>query len=225
MTLTYIIYIGAWGCLCLREVCVSPLKLSTQQSKCPKCELTSGCTFPDICVPGLRICWSCFETFKKEVSAGCIKSNNTVTIPGTNIDLPVCVSTQWILERGLQHAVLRDSGAQMQPVLCIPDNNGDIPCGTPGHLLRDANTRKLVSYQTLCDKRRDCISTSMPVSQLSHNYDWSRYRTENYELTSLSAHPHAKTQYSPSRILAGIADMLNRAGMGRMCDLIYPVNP
>lgn len=137
------------------------------------------------------------------------------TIPGTAIPFP-CVSTQWLAQRGLQRAVLRSSGPSEKHVLCIPDQ--ELPCGTPGHLLRNFDTGKLASYQTVCEMRGDCIRTSMPVSQLSHNYDWAVYRTGMYELTSLSAHPETKSPFSPSRILAAFVDTLNKAGMGRICD-------
>jgi len=207
------------GCLCFAETCINPLKLEEQKGKCSPCTLASGCTVPDFCLPGFKICNACFKNIKEEITASCFKNENeTQTIPGTNIAWP-CISTQWLVERGLQGAVLRNSGTSNQNVLCIPDDNGNIPCGTPGHLLREANTGKLISYQTVCDERKDCIRSAMPVSQLSHDYDWSFYRTGKFELTSLSAHPDSKSNdYAPSRILAALADMLNTAGLGRLCD-------
>lgn len=224
---------GVFGCLCVRATCVNPLKLLDQQDKCSPCTLLSGCTFPDLCIPGLKICASCYTTIRTEASAGCFKgatgntggnsnsSNNEAqtTIPGTNIAIP-CVSTQWLAERGIQRAtVLRDFAPSRAHVLCIPD--ADIPCGTPGHLLRAVATGELMSYRTICeDHRKDCVRSAMPVSQLSHNYDWSVYtdRVGTYELTSLSAHPDAESKYSPSRLLATVVDTLNKAGLGRVCD-------
>jgi len=91
------------------------------------------------------------------------------------------------------------------------------PCATPGHLLR--RERALVSYGEVCETRTDCIESTAAVSQLSHTYDWSRYAAGSLELTSLSAHPES-TSSSPSRLLATLADVLNKNGLGSVCNFV-----
>jgi len=120
-----------------------------------------------------------------------------------------CIATQWLAERGLMSRALRHSTGTAE-VLCI--NSSGLPCGTPGHLLRESRTGLLRSYAEICSVK-DCISTSVAVSQLSHQYDWSIFGENGLQLTALSAHPDSTT-YSPSRIVARLADNLNEMGLG-----------
>lgn len=124
-----------------------------------------------------------------------------------------CVSTAWLLYRGVAHATLRDAG--VSPVLCIPGSG--LPCGTAGHLLREKDS--LVSYREVCEKRSDCVQSTMKVSQLSHTFDWSVYQSNGLELTSLSAHPNSAAM-SPSRMVAKLADALNRVGLGAVTNAV-----
>lgn len=53
----------------------------------------------------------------------------------------------------------------------------------------------------------------MHVSQLSFTYDWSKFSIDGFQLTSLSADPES-TKYSPSRLIAAMADVFNPLGSG-----------
>lgn len=140
------------------------------------------------------------------------------TVAPTATAEPPCVSTEWLRMRRLLHEAIHHAGSA--PVLCVPA--GELPCGTPGHLLR-TTTDKLVSYQEVCEKRRDCVQSTMEVSQLSHAFDWSPFRSDDgtLSLTSLSAHPDAPAgAWTTSRIVAHAADMLNNAGFGFVSNFV-----
>ena len=137
----------------------------------------------------------------------------------------ICISTTWLFQRGLEHAALRHS--QTTRVVCIA-GLPDIPCGTSGHLLRvcttDRSSCSLTTYREICTKRSDCVSTTMPVSQLSHTFDWSQFNWNSnegliYELTSLSANPNS-SKFALSRVVAIVADRLNRVGLGSFCNKV-----
>lgn len=90
----------------------------------------------------------------------------------------------------------------------------------PGHILRKCDdTRKcsFVTYAEVCDTRSDCIESMMPVSQVSHKFDWYVYKSGNLELTSLSADPESE-KYSFYRIAANVADKMNSNGFGSICN-------
>ncbi len=134
-----------------------------------------------------------------------------------------CVSTSWLARQGLSQQVIHNGGHA--PVICIPG----LPCGTHGHLLRVCNAErtscKLVSYADVRKQRDDCSISVMPVSQLSHSYDWSLFRTtwpssdDTIELTSLSQNRGAR-EFSLSNVVARITDLLNRNGYGHVCNAI-----
>lgn len=133
-----------------------------------------------------------------------------------------CISTAWLKERNLEHAAIRH--ADDANVMCIPG----LPCGTPGHILRECSSGrgkcKLVTYREACEGRPDCIESTVAVSQLNNAFDWSSYRSSTVEgvtleLTSLSAHPHSKP-WSPSRLIANVADHLNSIGLGSICNAL-----
>jgi len=145
-----------------------------------------------------------------------ITESNPITIKTNNKGQASCVSTAWIQEHKLEHATLGSS--HFAKVLCVPGDK--IPCGTPGHLLRSGQQGSLMTYREVCEIRADCIESSMLVSKLSHSFDWSRFKNANgLELTSVSACP-TSTPISPSRIVAVLADGLNRNGMGAICNFI-----
>lgn len=125
-----------------------------------------------------------------------------------------CVSTEWLRQNSLSHAALRHG--DRAEVLCIPG----LPCGTHGHLLRNSDG-ELVTYRQACVRRTDCVVSVMPVSQLSHIFDWTRFHNSDHSLTltSLSVHPSA-TGVSPSRIVANAADALIAARLGWVCNAI-----
>ena len=137
----------------------------------------------------------------------------------------MCVSSEWLERSRLMHAATIHYGEMS--VLCIPKSS-NLPCGTPGHLLRVRDTNdgcKLVSYQELCSTRFDCVKSSVRVSSLRHSFDWSSIRTPKaidgtwIEATSVSAYEHAK-RWSISRFVAVIADTMNRNDFGILCDSI-----
>lgn len=134
---------------------------------------------------------------------------------------PVCVSTKWLNERSLQHETLRHFPTPVG-VLCIP-GLADLPCATPGHILRacTGGSCQLLTYREICASRADCVESTMPVSQLSHTWDWAQHYVESsstrFELTSVSASSHAPSR---SRMVAQVADSLNRAQLGHLCNLI-----
>ena len=132
----------------------------------------------------------------------------------------VCVSTKFLVSHGLHGKAIRHFGSAS--VICIPG----LPCGTPGHLLRECNEQvcKLVSYEQVCERRSDCVRTKMGVSQLKHSHDWSNYqvRTKHttISLTSLSADASATSSIAPSRILAKLIDTMNHVGLGKLSDVL-----
>ncbi len=131
-----------------------------------------------------------------------------------------CVSTKWLEDNGMSPGILRKG--PVSKVICIPG----LPCATPGHLLRrcEQQSCSLVTYKEVCDNRSDCTESAMEVSQLSHQFDWSNVRSGELALTSLSAHPNS-TALSISRLIAHIADQLNKKNLGFVTDLaarFYP---
>lgn len=175
-----------------------------RNEKIHSCHCKAGGSCPvagDTCAEDL--CPSCVSEIDLETIATCVKA----------ADNPPCVSTAWLQSRGVAHATLRNAGSAS--VLCIPGS--DLPCGTLGHLLRDGSS--LVSYREVCEKRTDCVESTMTVSQLSHTFDWSVYQSNGLELTSLSAHP-ASHNMSPSRMVANVADALNRGGLGAFTNAV-----
>jgi len=158
------------------------------------------------------------DTCSSELCPGCVSKVDLKSIATcvTAAENPPCVSTAWLKSAGVAHATLRHAG--MASVLCIPGST--LPCGTPGHLLRQGAS--LVSYREVC-ATRTCVESAMHVSQLSHTFDWSVYKSVNgLELTSLSAHPDSYNM-SPSRIIAKFADALNRAGLGSVTNAVAGV--
>ena len=133
-----------------------------------------------------------------------------------------CVSTEWLKVNGFESAALFH--ASSQSVLCVTG----MPCGTPGHMLRacDKHTQncRLVTYKEHCAATKLCTRAVMPVSQLSHAFDWSVVRAESaYNtlfLTSVSAHPESSNRLSISRAIALVADKMNALGYGHLCDAV-----
>lgn len=115
----------------------------------------------------------------------------TTTATETSGDANPCISTAWIRPQSLEHATIRRAGVAR--VLCIPG----LPCGTPGHLLRECRNGihrcDLITYREVCAQFGVCITSTAPVSQLSHTFGWASFRVVSklsvLELTSLSAHP------------------------------------
>lgn len=132
-----------------------------------------------------------------------------------------CVSTAFLRQNNLLHMALNHG--EHANVLCIPG----LPCATSGHLVRSCTTDhscRLVTYREICDNRVDCIESRMPVSQLSHKYDWSQFRSISdsvvLSLTSLSVNPDsASAFYYSSWTIAAVADMLIKNGLGIVCDM------
>lgn len=123
-----------------------------------------------------------------------------------------CVSTKWLHDNSLSVFVLGNGGNSH--VFCIDEN---LPCGTAGHMLRlcEREACRLVTYAEVCSARSDCVETIMPVSQLSHTFDWSIIRSGKLILTSLSANPTTnRTSLSLSRSIAEIGDFLNKNNLG-----------
>ena len=158
-------------------------------------------------------------------SEQCLECGQSAMRKARKACTPQCISSQFLFERGLEHSAIRHHG--VADVLCIPG----LPCGTPGHLLRECSRTsdvscRLVSYDRVCRDRKDCIQSRMPVSQLKHSHDWSVYRVNSgstsLSLTSLSADPEGSL-FAPSYIVAKIADTLNAVGLGFICDSIVSV--
>jgi len=145
------------------------------------------------------------------------KKKKPIIAPVSSSRSAACVSTEWVRKRGLEGETF--GTPQIAKVLCFP--GGNIPCGTPGHLLRNVQDSTLISYQEACEHHRvDCIESSMLVSELSHSFDWSQFTTDDrLELTSVSANPSASAS-SLSRFVAVAADLLIRYGMGDFCNSI-----
>lgn len=171
-------------------------------------------------------CSSCFLKVGSDSLAACTNITNATSSEilaktVTNLVKPEakqasCVSTSWLQERGLEQATL--GASNLATVLCVPGEN--FPCGTPGHMLRDNRKGSLMTYREVCEIRADCIESAMLVSKLSHTFDWSQFKNEDgLELTSVSACP-SSTAISASRIVAVLADGLNRNGMGAISNLI-----
>jgi len=179
-----------------------------------KCGL---CLSDDDCGGGTchGVCEKCAIKAVKDAVKNC---GGTANVQSTSTEggrlKNACISTAWLKERDLEHASIR--AGTMSKVYCISDN---LPCATPGHLLRDTTSGKFLSYSEVCEMRLDCVESFMLVSQLDHTFDWSVYRSSNLELTSLSVHPlstHAATAY----LIANAADILNRAGLGVISNTI-----
>lgn len=133
-----------------------------------------------------------------------------------------CIATAWLKQRGLENAAILHAG--FCAVFCIPS----LPCGTPGHLLRQCNKFlrcTLVTYREVCETRSDCIESTTAVSQLSHSFEWSAFRAPGkeegttLELTSLSVHSLSSPS-SPYRFIANAADRLNSMGLGSICNAV-----
>lgn len=197
---------------------------------CKKCVSSEDC-LGSFCYTTKGICVSCYtDAFVVGVAACHMSSaanetsgasnstsevsgatNSASEASGANNTTAPCIETAWLKKNDLMHQTIRHAGTTR--VLCIPA----LPCATPGHLLR--RERALVSYGEVCETRTDCIESTAAVSQLSHTYDWSRYAAGSLELTSLSAHPES-TSSSPSRLLATLADVLNKNGLGSVCNFV-----
>lgn len=182
-----------------RSVCANKGTVVANTVKCANCTSDAQCNG---------------DTCNKDVFK-CTKCVQDAALSGTK-ECAVCVSTAWLKERNLLHARLRDTGTS--PVLCIP-GNGNLPCGSPGHILRDSISGKLRTYREVCAERMDCVASTMEVSQLNHRLDWSVYKSHGLALTSLSAHP-LSTPMSPSRVVACIADFFNRIGLSSVINAV-----
>lgn len=189
------------------KICASKTGVFVKGLSCDKCESDGDCAQGDTCAPGFERCVTCMSAAIKESNKNC------------QIGAPPCIETRWLRAQVLEHAVLRHAGPAQ--VLCPPG----LPCGTPGHLLRECNGAEciLTSYRNACARRGDCVSSVTQVSQLSHAHDWSEYSiphsSSSLSLTSLSAHPEAK-QYSTSMLVARATDALNRHGLGRVSNTV-----
>ena len=212
--------------------CAESTKYRNAAKDCPTCSSdascgTGKCQSQADPVLGRKICVDCAATHQETAFAACLGvSSKTSAKPvksGSSkpSSSPVpCVSTAWLRDNGVADAAIRHSGAAR--VLCI----SGLPCGTPGHLLRNSNS-KLVSYREICEHRADCVESVMPVSQLSHAFDWSQFTDSEglLSLTSLSAHSHS-TPLSPSRIIAHLTDRMNKVGLGSLSNAValFPHN-
>lgn len=161
-------------------------------------------------------------TISKPSDDGGVSEESPVTNPSASetLDDPPCVSTEWIKNENLSKHVLRNG--KQSKVLCIPG----LPCATRGHVLRQCNSRKqcdLRTYQEVCEKRYDCTESTILVSQLSHSFDWSVYRSGNLQLTSLSMNSPAG-MYSISRCVAQAAEIMIRNEMGSICNFVSNVS-
>lgn len=131
-----------------------------------------------------------------------------------------CVSTLWIEKNGFSDGIMKKFAKA--PVLCIPD----LPCGTPGHALRECdigNKCRLHTYKEICEDRNDCVQSVMPVSRLRSSFDWSAVTKTTSDvsgsltMTSISMHPDA-SYISVSRMIANVAEKLIQNGMGWAID-------
>lgn len=198
------------GCACLNKFCHNNTMWTAAKDACDK---KHQCGNPNVTdqIP----CSDCVEAAAAAAATTCWDGKTTEATESDK-NSTVCVSTVWLRQRGLAHATL---GAPMfSSVLCIP-GTGKLPCGTPGHLLRDRDGA-LVSYEEVCRHRNDCVASAMLVSKLKHDFDWAVVEDDDgLQLTSLSAHPFSSPG-SPSRIVAYVADNLNRLGLGQLCNII-----
>lgn len=175
-------------------------------------------------------CKNCVVTANASTKRKCSLTSSSLPSPSPSPSLsptmrfnPYCVSTQWVKEQGLSRYSVHHEG--QANVICIPG----LPCGTSGHLLRVCDSERisceLVSYSDLCKHIKICTSSVMPVSQLSHAYDWSSFRISlisfgiTAELTSLSQHDRS-SKFSISSLIAHITDYVNQKGYGRVCDAV-----
>lgn len=215
-------------------------KLQTGIAECSVCSDNSECTAEagDFCVknpPGspTGFCYSCSLPKAMEASEGCgltmpeddndkdDKDEKREAKPTPEED-PVCVETAWLQRNGLSHGVFENFGNAR--VLCVSE---DLPCGTPGHILRACNESgcMLKTYADVCSNNPECVETVKPVARLRHSFDWSVIRSSkcskfgNLQLTSLSQAENAG-RYSSSRFIAHVADGLIRSGLGFVCDSI-----
>lgn len=223
---------GTLKCTCAKTkgtsigTCAQPTLYRKDTAKCTTCSTDANCStgkcqsVPDSII-NRKICIDCAAKPQETAFSGCFaKSSATSAAPFKSgakktSTPPPCVSTVWLRNNGLANFAIRHAG--LARVLCIPH----LPCGTPGHLLRDGNSN-LVSYREVCKYRRsDCVESVMSVSQLSHTFDWSQFRTidDSLSLTSLSAHPHS-TRWSYSRIIAHLNDRMNKLGLGSVCNVV-----
>ncbi|KAI0560743.1 hypothetical protein FGB62_102g022 [Gracilaria domingensis] len=135
--------------------------------------------------------------------------------------VPDCVETSWLKRNGLGHGILRERGASS--VLCPPN----LPCATPGHLLRKcdiASSCTLQTYAQTCKEREDCVYRCTEVSRLRNSVDWSMVSSSESNgislyLTSLSVHEH-ESRFPFSHGVAHLADWLNSRGLGDICDTV-----
>lgn len=125
-----------------------------------------------------------------------------------------CIATSWLSKRGLMDKAIYHGGEA--DVLCI----AGLPCGTEGHILRQSDGT-LRTFREICSERTDCTRDKTEVSQLSHEFNWSVFVSDEGDLalTSLSAHPYSTT-WSVSRRVAWLADRMNKSGYGRVCNMI-----
>lgn len=228
------------GCICnvaAGNFCVPEKQLDEVIQECQTCKSNADCLFNrtgHVCDTKTKKCTSCTRTSTWISTYHCLfPSDLTVRQPPTNNPPSinplsrnpgkgnVCISTEWLKERDLEHAAIRHAG--VSKVLCVPG----LPCGTAGHLLREYNNEssgsKLLTYREVCERRRDCIESATAVSQLSHTFDWSQFKSigegTTLELTSLSANPQSNPS-SPSRLIARVGERLNSIGLGTICNAV-----
>lgn len=222
------------------EVCNNPAQFLKAVKACKTCSSTADCPFGECAanndpILGRRVCKSCSYSHAIDAVKGCSTKHGTGNknvkkqptkqkTTSTNIHKQSskssnkgaeCISTEWLNRNNLHTATIRKDSSVAQ-VLCIPG----LPCGTPGHILRD-ELRRLVTYRQVCEQRLDCVRSKMKVSKITHAMDWSKFKSSDgkFELTSLSAHPNS-TSWSPSRIIANLADLLNKSGLGTVNDTL-----
>lgn len=231
------------GCDCNADLklCVDQGIAKAKSAACPTCATDADC--PGSTCHESKKCQRCWLPAALDGIKAChdvgtaedvpepsnSRANNS-NIPQSNSnshqDLAPCISTSWLRERGLEHAAIHHGGTAN--VLCVP-GLPELPCGTPGHLLREyasgSGGCNLVTYREVCARRRGCIKSATAVSQLSHAFDWSQFKAagalegSTVQLTSLSAHPLSSPS-SPSRFVAYLADRLNSAGLGALCNAV-----
>lgn len=210
------------GCSCLNNAtstisttgnCIDMRLYRERAKKCKTCKKNSDCPGSECSknlllkqIHGRKLCADCETGPSLEAMLKCASNNPSTS--NHNTKSPPCVSTKWLREKSLSHHTIRHAGRAR--VLCIPG----LPCGTLGHLLH-TSSGSLISYREVCETRQDCVQSVMKVSQLSHSFDWSIFRTtdDTHSLTSLSAHPFAG-KYGISRLLAMTGDILNNSGLG-----------
>ncbi len=204
---------------CAREkgICLNADDALRNLTKCERCVTNSTCGgIANYCRgPPLPICQTCGQNVVLKAATMCNDRTNTVantnitatTAPSEtetyihNRNAPTtasCVATSWLRHHRLTNAFIRHTGTS--PVLCIPG----LPCATAGHLLREcgSDTQKscqLLSYLEVClqHPQLGCVSSIMPVSQLSHTFDWSWVQVSIGSANSATSTGHQKDNQHP----------------------------